>query len=230
MKNQVKKLIQDSGIRFEVLQEIRHECHLVGLRLRQRFAPSHRRTASKLREMTEVKLHFGCGSRILPGWVNLDAYPCEGISLEFDLQGELPLADNSVRWIFTEHVLEHIDRKRIGGIFSEFHRVLALGGVARILVPDLSFYCQTYTEGDVETITTPLPHTHTTADAVNSVFNEHFHRFIYDFETMKLELEKAGFTDIVCCEYGQTTHPILALDSNEKSRIFGTLCVEATRT
>lgn len=230
MRDRIKRLIRESGVRFEVLQEIRHELHLIGLRLRSLFGPSHRRKSKELQRQKDIKLHFGCGSRILPGWVNLDAYHAPGISLELDLQRELPLADGSVQWIFTEHVLEHIDRKRIAGVFSEFHRILAIGGVARILVPDLDFYCKAYVEGDVEAITTPLPKTHTPADAVNSVFNDHFHRFIYDFGTMKIELEKAGFTDIVHCQYGESPHPELAVDSHDASRVLGTLCVEATRT
>jgi predicted SAM-dependent methyltransferase len=228
-KARIKKMMRDWGIRFELLQEIRHELHLVGLRLRQRFWPRQRRKARRLRELSGVNLHFGCGDRILPEWVNLDAYACDGISMELDLQGELPLSDSSVRWIFTEHVLEHIDRSRIRSIFSEFHRVLAPGGVARILVPDLQFYCRAYLDGDVKAITTRLPHTHTTADAVNSVFNDHFHRFVYDFDTMRIELEGAGFRDVIQCNYGESQHHGLALDSDLESRRVGTLCVEATR-
>lgn len=230
MKEYIKQAVRDSGIPFGLLQEIRHELHLFGLRLRQRFWPAQRQKAKRLRELTGVKLHFGCGSRILPEWVNLDAYACDGISMELDLQGKLPLSDGSVQWIFTEHVLEHIDRNRVGAIFSEFHRVLAPGGVVRILVPDLQFYCRAYLDGDVKTITTPLPNTQTTADAVNSVFNDHFHRFIYDFDTMRIELEGAGFSDIICAKYGESHHQGLALDLDLESRRVGTLCVEATRS
>ncbi len=229
VKNKIKKMVWDSGIRFQPLQELRHELHLVRLRLRQRLSPTQRRMTRELRALSEVRLHFGCGSRILPGWVNLDAYGSEGISMELDLQGTLPLSDGAVLCIFTEHVLEHIDRRRIGAVFSEFHRVLAPGGVARILVPDLDFYCRAYVDGDVTSITTPLPRTTTAADAVNSVFNDHFHRFIYDYDTMRTELERAGFSDIICTEYGHSTHAGLNLDSGLDSRRLGTLCVEATR-
>lgn len=230
MKTRIKQSLHNSGIRFAPLQEMRHELHLVRLRLRQRFGPRQRQKIRQLRELSEVKLHFGCGSRVLPDWVNLDAYPCDGITMELDLQGPLPLADGSVRSIFTEHVLEHIDRSRLHAILSEFHRVLAPGGVARILVPDLEFYCRTYVDGDVKAITTPVPHTRTPADAINSVFSEHFHRFIYDFDTMRTELEGAGFSDIVRCEYGESSQEGLALDTNNESRSFGTLCVEAIRS
>ena len=226
----IKTALMDSGIRIETLRDLRHELHLVHLRVKRHYSPNQRRKERALSQLTGVNLHFGCGRRILPDWVNLDAYATEGISLEVDLQRPLPLADGSVRWIFTEHVLEHIDRRRIRSVFSEFHRLLEPGGVARILVPDLVFYCRAYMAGDEEAITTVLPNTKTAAEGVNSVFNDHFHRFIYDFETMKLELERAGFSEIVECAYGQSHHDGLALDTDLDSRRDSTLCVEAIRT
>ena len=214
----IKTALMESGIRIETLRDLRHELHLVHLRVKRHYSPNQRRKERALSQLTGVNLHFGCGRRILPDWVNLDAYATEGISLEVDLQRPLPLADGSVRWIFTEHVLEHIDRRRIRSVFSEFHRILEPGGVARILVPDLVFYCRAYMADDEEAITTVLPNTKTSAEGVNSVFNDHFHRFIYDFETMKLELERAGFSEIVHCSYGQSHHDGLACKSCELSR------------
>ena len=226
----IKTALMDSGIRVETLRELRHELHLVHLRVKRHYSPNQRRKERALSRLTGVNLHFGCGNRVLPEWVNLDAYATKGISLEVDLQRPLPLADGGVRWIFTEHVLEHIDRRRIRSVFTEFHRILEPGGVARILVPDLAFYCRAYMAGDEDAITTVLPNTKTSAEGVNSVFNDHFHRFIYDFETMKIELERAGFSEIAQCSYGQSHHDGLAMDSDLDSRRDSTLCVEATRT
>jgi predicted SAM-dependent methyltransferase len=226
----VKSKLATSGLRLETVRNLRHELHLVRLGLSRRFSPRRRRQAAALRRLDDVKVHFGCGSRILPDWVNLDAYASSEISMELDLQGPLPLSDGSVRWIFTEHVLEHIDRPRIHAIFSEFHRILKPGGVARILVPDLDFYCRAYVDSDHEAITTAVHRSRTAAEGINSLFNDHFHRFIYDFDTMKLDLEEAGFEKIVHCRYGESEHDGLALDSDLASRRDSTLCVEATRS
>jgi predicted SAM-dependent methyltransferase len=62
-----------------------------------------------------------------------------------DLRCELPLADNTTRLIFTEHVLEHLDYDRdLAFVMSEFYRVLKPGGAVRIIVPDLEKYCRAY--------------------------------------------------------------------------------------
>ena len=105
----IKDALADSGVRTETLLALRHELHLVHLRMKRHYSPKQRRQARALGQLRDVRLHFGCGGRILPDWVNLDAYASEAISMEVDLQRPLPLADGSVRWILTEHVLEHVD-------------------------------------------------------------------------------------------------------------------------
>jgi predicted SAM-dependent methyltransferase len=226
----LKRTISTSGLRFETLRELRHELHLVRLGLSRRLSPRKRRQAAALRGLGDAKVHFGCGGRILPGWINLDAYASGDISMELDLQRPLPLSDGAVRWIFSEHVLEHIDRERLRSVFAEFHRILAPGGIARILVPDLRFYCEAYLAADHEAIRTVIPHVRTAAEGINSVFNDHFHRFIYDFETLKNDLNEAGFEAVIECPYGESRHTGLALDSNLASRRDSTLVVEATRS
>ena len=108
--------------------------------------------------------------------------------------------------------------------------MLIPGGVARIVVPDLEFYCEKYVAGDVGELTKPLPDCRTSADAVNSVFMDHFHRFIYDFDTLHEELSAAGFRDVRRTAYGESEHEGLALDLIHPSRSSGSLCVEATKT
>jgi len=106
-----------------------------------------------------TKLHFGCGPRILKGWVNIDLkyhsykkyreyidekyYPEEirGDKSDFHAfdvtQSVLPFADNSVDVIFHEDFLEHLDQKGQMLFLSETCRVLKAGGVHRVNTPDL---------------------------------------------------------------------------------------------
>ena len=83
----------DSNIHFAAFQELRHELYLISLRTRRRFSPWQRRKASQLAQLRNVRLQFGCGSRVLPGWGNLDVYSYadDEITTEIDLQGKLPL-------------------------------------------------------------------------------------------------------------------------------------------
>lgn len=229
MKQQIKQWILSNNFRFTVLQELRHELHLLKLRAKNRLDP---RVQSRLRELaaqTDLKVHFGCGSRILSGWVNIDAYPTENIDLLMDLREPLPFSDSSVRYLFTEHVLEHIESRYMLSIAREYHRVLQPGGAVRIIVPSLRFYCAAYMANDVEKITTPLPGTKSAAEAINSVFSDHFHRYIYDFETMAGILRQAGFRDVVETEYGESAFDELGVDSRQLSREVGSLCIEAQK-
>ena len=92
------------------MRGLRHELHLAGLRWNNRVNPLRLRQLRQLRALHDVKVHFGSGSRILEGWVNLDAYPADGVDYLMDLRSELPFEDGSVRYIFSEHVVEHLER------------------------------------------------------------------------------------------------------------------------
>jgi predicted SAM-dependent methyltransferase len=54
-----------------------------------------------------LKLHLGCGRKLLDGYVNIDKYVVgEGI-INLDIL-DLPYEESSVTEIVAEHVLEHI--------------------------------------------------------------------------------------------------------------------------
>lgn len=230
MKRLLRALIERSDFDIEPLRGLRHQLHLAGLRWNNRINPVRLRQQRQLRTLRDVKLHFGSGSRIFDGWINLDAYPADGVDYLMDLRSELPFEDGSVRYIFSEHVVEHLERAYLPRILREFLRVLMPGGVARIVVPDLEFYCEKYVAGDVAELSIPLPECRTSADAVNSVFMDHFHRFIYDFDTLRDELTAAGFGDVRRTAYAESEYDGLALDLMDPSRASGSLCVEAIKT
>ncbi len=82
-----------------------------------------------------MKLHLGCGSRIEPGWKNLDMDP--PADLRHDIRLGLPFAAGSVDMIYCEHTLEHVTRAEAVALLAECVRVLRPGGVARFSTPDL---------------------------------------------------------------------------------------------
>ncbi len=59
---------------------------------------------------------------------------------------------------------------------------------------------------------------------------DHFHRFIYDFDTLRDELTAAGFGDIRRTACAESEYDGLALDLMDPSRSSGSLCVEAIKT
>lgn len=107
-----------------------------------------------------LKLHIGCGPRVLKGWINLDleftdykpymkyygnkfyGKKVRGSRDDFyaiNLITEgLPLPDNSVEVVFHEDFIEHLDQKECIILLAETLRVLKSGGVHRINTPNLA--------------------------------------------------------------------------------------------
>jgi predicted SAM-dependent methyltransferase len=106
-----------------------------------------------------VKLHFGCGPRVLKGWVNIDLafepfedylqyytdihYPenIRGDRNDFYeinfLKTGLPLLDDSVDVIFHEDFFEHLTQKEQVVFLAETLRVMKKGSTHRINTPNL---------------------------------------------------------------------------------------------
>lgn len=95
--------------------------------------------------MKPVLLNLGCGSRKLPGFINIDMEP--GADLQVDLTQGLPFEDGSVQGIVSEHFIEHISQAEALRLLRECRRVLAPGGVLRIATPDLDAIVQAF-QGD----------------------------------------------------------------------------------
>lgn len=104
-----------------------------------------------------VKLHVGCGPRILRGFINVDLdyephytdyyreedYPeaMRGSQSElviYDVRvGRIPLPDESLDLVFHEDFLEHIDQRSQILFLAETHRMLKRGAVHRVNTPNL---------------------------------------------------------------------------------------------
>ena len=75
-----------------------------------------------------MKIHLGCGTNYIDGWVNVDLDSVLA-DVHLDLRNPLPYADTSVDFIFNEHFIEHITRDEALGFLKECRRVLKPGGV-----------------------------------------------------------------------------------------------------
>jgi SAM-dependent methyltransferase len=64
--------------------------------------------------------------------------------LVHDLRKGIPAPRGSADAVYHSHVLEHIDRDAVPGYLAEIRRVLKVGGVHRVVVPDLERYARDY--------------------------------------------------------------------------------------
>jgi predicted SAM-dependent methyltransferase len=180
-------------------------------------------------------LDIGCGSNTSAEFLNLDYYWNPGVDLCWDVTRGLPLADASMRGIYTEHCLEHLPVTVVFDLLRECCRVLEPGGRFRIVVPDGEIYLSCYVRTLAGDLSARLPYEqfdqfrgrYTPMFSVNRIFRDHGHRFIYDFATMRLLLEEAGFVNITKQTFQQGADPMLLRDTADRQ--IESLYVEAAK-
>lgn len=83
-----------------------------------------------------MKLHLGCGTKRLEGWVNIDSVSECRPDLVHDITKPLPYADQAADELLAEDLLEHFDKYIRYLVFYEWVRVLRVGGKITLQVPD----------------------------------------------------------------------------------------------
>ena len=85
-----------------------------------------------------VKLHVGCGTKKIAGWINIDSVKgCEP-DLVHDLIYPLPYEDLSADEVLAEDLLEHFDKYMRVRVFYQWARVLKVGGKITLQVPNFA--------------------------------------------------------------------------------------------
>ena len=98
---------------------------------------------AKLHPHTQM-LNIGCGRRYHADWINLDLTSRDASVVQWDITKGLPFADNALRAVYHSHVLEHLRPGDGERLMAECFRVLAPGGVLRVVVPDLEKIAELY--------------------------------------------------------------------------------------
>ena len=143
--------------------------------------------------MPEIKLHLGCGKRYLPGYVHVDLAEYPHINHKHEVQ-KLPMfADSSVDLIYASHVIEYFDRIEVKALLKEWRRVMKKGAVLRLAAPDFEALARVYSESRVlDLIHGPLYGRWEIPGSDKVVY----HKTVYDFDSLKLMLEEAGFRNV----------------------------------
>jgi len=155
------------------------------------------------------------------GWHTLDHK--ERDESETSIKGDavnIPLDGDTCSTIFTSHMFEHIPHVKLEEILLEFNRVLSKGGVLRILTPDLHKVAKAYVEKDVaffeeakledeslrtdlgfggmfmNFIVSPGQDTALFDRGLNEFIAGYAHLYSYDFEMLKILLERTGFCNV----------------------------------
>ena len=164
-------------------------------------------------------LNVGCGENVRNTFINLDYRWQPGIDICWDItRKNYPLADNNLIGIYSEHCLEHIDFESCRHSLAEFFRLLNSGGRVRLVVPDGEIYMDAYQAQKLDP-DQKAPYGEaedTVMISINRVMRGWGHQFIYDFTTLRLLLQEAGFTDVEKCALMVGTDPTLLIDSADR--------------
>lgn len=82
-----------------------------------------------------MKLNLGSGKRPMADYINIDAVKHTPETVVADIL-HLNYPDNSVERIFSEHVIEHLDKPELEIFFSECRRMLVNSGELELIAPD----------------------------------------------------------------------------------------------
>lgn len=174
-----------------------------------------------------MKLHLGCGGVYKEGWVNIDNNSDNNIArldLNWDLRYPLPFSNNSVDFIYHEHLLEHLTIEEAHRFLLECKRVLKPSGIMRIAVPDLEFVIETYNNSNWEKDYKEfrkkysLDFVKTKAEMININFRYWGHKWLYDWEELNRRLSDIPFAKIQKCVWNKSQYKELcSLESRTES-------------
>lgn len=89
-----------------------------------------------------MMLHIGCGNVKIEKFVNIDCRHTEATDLVTDAWDLHYIADDTVEYIYSRHMLEHLSNANAALALLEWHRVLEVGGIVHIVVPDIAFHAR----------------------------------------------------------------------------------------
>lgn len=169
----------------------------------------------------DLKLHLGCGTVHLDGWVNIDREP--GADLRLDIRRPLPFGDGAASLIYHEHLMEHLTMEEGRACLRDWFRLLRPGGVLRIATPDLAYVVERYQGQWRDQAWLRLPEyafIQTRAEMVNVAMRWWGHHYLYDGEELERRMREAGFATVRRCALRESAVPELAaLETRDDSRL-----------
>jgi predicted SAM-dependent methyltransferase len=149
-----------------------------------------------------------------------------------------PIEDGALSRVYADNMIEHIPLEAARVMLAEAHRCLQPGGVIRLVTPDIRKHVDLYLAGR-SAVGGPVGTTYRglgltvehPVDLLRIPIGSFGHHtgYLYDFDTLRAELEAAGFSDVVSCEVNESRHADLAGLDQRVEEGEAQMAVEATR-
>ena len=148
--------------------------------------------------MSDIKLHLGCGSRYLKGYIHIDLDTHPHIDYNHDIKTLPMFDDESVDVIYSCGTFVYFDREEAPAVLKEWQRVLKPGGILRTSVPDFESIVQVYLDSgktlEARGILGPLFGKWRIQTESEEVFL--YQKTVYDYKSLEKTLGTAGFKTV----------------------------------
>lgn len=185
-------------------------------------------------------IQFGCGLSCPPGWRNYDSsvrlrlqmIPLLGRCVPAgpfgrfprgvmygDIVTGLPVPNGSAALLYCSHVLEHLALDELRMAIPNCFRLLANGGVFRIVLPDLEKMIHAYNESNAtdrsicfirSTLMGKEERSRSLGARLRDAIGNSHHLWLWDYASLSNELAMAGFKNIRRARFGDSGIPAFA--------------------
>lgn len=146
-----------------------------------------------------MKLHLGCGEKILDGFLNVDIRPREVVDIVANVSDLNMFEKNSIETIYACHVLEHLGRHEYQKTIKHWYEMLMTGGVLRLSVPDIESVFIHYSKHKDLNVLRGLIWG-------GQTYDQNYHYCGWDFQTLSSDLLDVGFSKVSRYEWRNTEH------------------------
>ncbi|OGF67035.1 MAG: hypothetical protein A2Y62_10800 [Candidatus Fischerbacteria bacterium RBG_13_37_8] len=141
------------------------------------------------------------------------------VFIHHKLEYGIPFPDESIDYLYSSHLLEHLFNKNAKMLLHEAYRVLKKQGYFRLCVPDLEYIISLYKKGQKEeSLQYFFP------DSKSGCLSSH--KYLYDYELLHILLKESGFIKIQRCSYKIGDTPDIEILDNKPEE---TLYIEAKK-
>lgn len=123
--------------------------NLISLRFNLKSSISHyvnNKKIANLDNSSYKKIHFGCGKDYKTDWLNLDVNKVADFWI--DVRNPIKLKSGSVEFIYSSHMIEHLEHHEVVFHLKECYRLLEQNGVLRLGVPDFESIIKNYNDNE----------------------------------------------------------------------------------
>lgn len=149
-----------------------------------------------------VNLHVGCGGINHASYINIDLVPYPHVHYLRAIDNLADFKNETVDLIYASHCLEHFSIRHVPNVLHEWCRVLKIGGILRLSVPDFESLVNIYKEAGskIDIIQEAI--------VGGQDYEYNFHYVIFNEEYLTNLLKEAGFSFVRRWETGKVENNV----------------------